>query len=204
MNEELNEEVVDVQPDELTLLKQRAEVMGISFHPNIGLAKLKEKIEAKTSGDNVADAHLAEQLETIDEAARVDAAAVVPARAVPTPQQQKMERRKKATRLVRIRITSMNPLKSNMKGEIFSAGNSEVGMLKKYVPFNAEDGWHVPQIILTMIKNKKFMTHYEVKQNGKKVKKNKLVPEYAIEILPPLTPKELTELKQRQLMAKGQ
>jgi len=202
--ETINEETVET-PDELELLKERADIMGITYHPSIGIEKLKAKIEERTTKqEDPLNEYAKEQLATIEDAERSAKGAVVSAKAAPTPQQLKMERRNKALRLIRIRITSMNPLKNNMKGEIFSAGNSEIGMVKKYVPFNAEAGWHVPNIILNVIKNKKFMTHYEVKQGNKRIMRHKLVPEYAIEIMPPLTPKELQELKQRQLMAQGQ
>ena len=40
MTEDLN------TPDELTVLKERATMMNISFHPSIGLEKLREKVNA--------------------------------------------------------------------------------------------------------------------------------------------------------------
>ena len=205
--EEGNE--VNQQPSELDLLKERATLMGIQFHPNIGLDKLKAKVteklegtkpeEEKTKGGLVQD-----ELETIEEANWADKAV----RATPleqmTPEQRKAKRRQDALRLVRVRIVNMNPIKNNLKGEIVSAGNAQIGFVKKFVPFNAEQGWHVPNILLTSLRNRKYMTHYEVKVGNKKIKKNKLVPEFSIEVLPPLTEKELELLKQRQIMAAGQ
>jgi hypothetical protein len=202
MNEEQNEygTGVEEQPSELDLLKQRANTMGVAFHPNIGIDKLKDKLEDKMSGETKTELD-PEELETINEYNVAFKGAKIVPFTQPTPQQLTMERRQKALRLVRIRIACMNPIKANLKGEIFSTGNAELGMIKKFVPFNAEAGYHVPQIILTMLQNKKFMTHYDVKIGNKKIKKNRLVPEFAIEIMPPLTSKELQELKQRQLMA---
>ena len=203
MDSELND--TSDQPSELDLLKQRADLMGISYHPNIGSDKLKEKIQKKLDGeakDETSAGYAQEELDSIDTGASVgDAINQIPARM--TPAQQRAERRNRALRLVRVRVTCMNPIKGNMSGDIFSAGNSEIGMIKKYVPFNAEQGWHIPQIILTMLQSKRFMTHYTTKINGKELKRNKLVPEYSIEILPPLTAKELDDLRQRQLMAAG-
>ncbi len=43
--EETNE-----MPDELTLLKERADLIGVKYSPNIGVAKLKEKIAEKMEG----------------------------------------------------------------------------------------------------------------------------------------------------------
>lgn len=186
-------------PDELTLLKEMADRMGIKYSPNIGLATLKERIEAKKAGQ-VDPTLAAEELETI-QAAEKSAAGFGQ---MTTAQAVAAQRKKDALRLVRIRLTDMNPVNGNLKGVLMSAGNAKLGFVKKFIPFNAEHGWHVPNIIVQQLKTKKFMSHYEVKQGNKKIKKHKLVPQYAIEILPPLTAKELQELKQRQLMASGQ
>jgi len=184
--QELNEESNEM-PDELTLLKERADLMGIKYSPNIGVEKLKERIAEKVEGKK----------EEVEVSKAVSDKVSKEAKA-------KMARKEEALKLVRVRITNMNPLKGVLKGEIISAGNSEFGFVKKFIPFNAENGWHIPQIILNVLKDKKFMTHYEVKVGNKRIKRHKLIPEYSIEILPPLTPKELEELKQRQLMASGQ
>lgn len=191
--------------DELSLLKQRADMMGIKYSPNIGIDKLKAKIEEKKAAPVAgADAkYLAEELETINTAAEVANGDVFTPGLRETPAQLNMRKRQEALRLVRVRVTNMNPLKGNLKGEIFSVGNSQIGFIKKFVPYNAEAGWHVPQIILTHMQGKKYMTHFEVKVGNKKIKKHRLVPELAIEIMPPLTAAELQELKQRQLMAAG-
>ena len=204
----LDDDNYDEQPDELSLLKERADIMGISYHPNIGIEKLKAKIAEKTAPpedkEAAAPSYAGEEYQTIVDAERAYEGKQVAPLARPTPLQAKMARRDAALRLVRIRVANMNPIKGNMKGEIISAGNAEIGMVKKFIPFNAEHGWHVPEIIVNVLRNKKFMTHYEIKQGNKRIKKHKLVPEYSIEILPPLTPKELEALKQRQLMAQGQ
>jgi hypothetical protein len=186
--------------DELGLLKQRADLMGIKYHPNTGVAKLRALIEEKKAAP-VADPNAAEEAETIQAYQDIENVPTLTPLVQETAAQLAMKRRKEALRLVRVRVTNMNPLKGAMLGEIFSVGNSQVGFVKKYVPYNAEAGWHVPQIILQQMQAKKYMSHYIVKENGKPVNKHRLVPELAIEILPPLTAQELQDLKQRQLMA---
>jgi hypothetical protein len=197
-----NNEAGEQQPDELSLLKDRADLMGIKYHPNIGLDKLRVKVAAAQEGSPDSEeegptGHEHEEIQTIQDATPIDPAnsdpGVIAAAA----------RRNDAKQLVRIRVTNMNPTKGNMKGEIFSCGNAEIGFVKKYVPYNAEAGWHVPKILLKMLQKKKYVAHYEVKEGNKKIMKQKLVPELAIEILPPLTPQELKELGQRQIMAQG-
>lgn len=191
--------------DELSLLKQRADIMGIKYHPNIGIKKLKDMIEEKKEAPVtpvVYDPYAGEEAATIQAAQAAGDTFTQPQRETTT--QVNMRLRQEALKLVRIRVTNMNPLMGNLKGEIVSVGNAQIGFIKKYVPYNAEAGWHVPQIVLNQLQQKKFMTHYEVKVGNKKIKKHRLVPELAIEILPPLTAKELQDLKQRQLMAAGQ
>ena len=175
--------------DELTLLKQRAQTLGIKFHPSIGLEALRSKVNGAITGE--------EEAEPADDVA---VAAVEPV--VETKVQLRNRLRKEAAKLVRIRITCMNPNKKEWKGEVFTASNSMVGTFRKFVPFNVEDGWHVPQILLNMIKARQFQTFYTVKNDrGVTIRKGKLVPEFAIEVLPPLTEKELTELARRQAMS---
>ena len=177
------------QLDELTLLKQRAQTLGIKFHPSIGLESLRSKVSAALIGEDAEEA--AE--EPVPEAPAAESRI-----------QMRNRLRKEASALVRVRVTCMNPNKKEWKGEIFTASNSIVGTFRKYVQFNTEEGWHVPQIILNMIKARQFQTFYTIKnERGVAVRKGKLVPEFAVEILPPLTEKELLELSRRQALAGG-
>jgi len=96
----------------------------------------------------------------------------------------------------------MNPNKKEWEGEMFTVSNSVVGTFKKYVPFNNEDGWHVPTIIYKMLKDKQCQIFHTVKNSrGAKVRKGKLIKEYAIELLPDLTLPQLQELAQKQALA---
>ena len=175
--------------DELETLKARATQLGIRFHPSISLEKLRDKVTAAIEG-----------LEPVDDE---------PVEAAPAPVetegQAKARMKREALRLVRIRVTCMNPLKSEWEGELLTVGNTLIGTVTKFVPFNAEDGWHVPQIMLEMMQQRQCQTFYTVKNAlGQKVRKGKLIKEFAIEILPDLTERELKDLAQRQAMAKGQ
>jgi hypothetical protein len=114
------------------------------------------------------------------------------------------EKKRKANRLVRIRLTCMNPNKKNFTGEIISVGSSKLGEFKKFVPFNSEEPYHVPEIIYKELKNRKCRINQVVKlPNGQEVNRYKLINEFAIEVLPPLTPEEIKDLAQRQAMAGG-
>jgi len=179
------------QPDELSLLKDRAKKMGIKFHPSIGLEKLRDKVN-RVINSQEASTQITEEADT----------PVVKAVKPETKAQREARMRKEASKLVRVKINCMNPNKTEYEGEIFTVSNSIVGTFKKYVSYNNEEGWHIPQIILKHLQERKCQVFYTVKgPRGEKVRKGKLISEFAIEIMPPLTTQELKELAQRQAMA---
>lgn len=227
--------------DELTSLKAKADLMGIKYHPSIGLDKLREKVLNALSDNPVVlpeddDEDSAEPTaeELVEEAPvvssipkpSVQAAAVVPAVVVEPAKEaapvsnsqlpvevkplsvndQRDLARADALRLVRINVTCMNPLKKEWGGEIFTIGNNLIGTVSKYVPFDTVDGWHVPNIIYLMMKERQFQqfSAKKTKPGQPSSRVTKLVREFSIEILDPLTSQELQDLKQRQLMAKGE
>lgn len=177
-------ETTEVQ-DELATLKAQADELGLNYHPSISVAKLRDRINE----------HLADDAEeVVAEPVNEESA-----------QARRSRKRNEALQLVRIRVTCMNPNKKEWEGEIFTVSNGLVGTHKKYVPFNADDGWHVPRIILNQIKQRQCQVFFTAKdERGNKTRQGKLIKEFAIEELPPLTEKERKELAQRQAMAKGQ
>ena len=175
--------------DELETLKARADRMGLTYHPSIGVDKLREKVKAAMA----AEAPPVETPPTV-----VPVAAPV----VETLAQERKRLKNYALELIRIRITCMNPAKKEWQGEIFTVGNSLVGSVTKYIPFNAEDGWHVPRIILEQLQARQCQVFTTLKsKNGVAVRQGKLIKEFAIEILDQLTAAELHDLAQRQAMS---
>lgn len=193
-----NEPNVEGQ-SEIDSLKERANIMGIKYHPNIGLDKLKAKVAAGQKSEPNPTA--SEEQDTIQDAQEAAVADTFTPGKHKTAAQFKTKRKQDALRLVRIRVSNMNPVKNAMVGEIIQVGNAELGVIKKYVPFNAEHGWHVPAVILQELRAKRYTSHFKVKINGKDQNRHRLVPEYSIEVMDPLSGKELEELKQRQIMA---
>lgn len=163
--------------DPSVILREKARKLGIQFHPSIGDDKLREKVNAALASDQEAE----------PEKSAVSIRAKV---------------RAEAEKLIRIRVTCMNPAKKEWPGEVFTASNKYTSQ-KKFVPFvNNEDGYHVPQIILNMMQARKFQQFYTEKlPNGDTTRKGKMVKEFAIEILPPLTEQELAELAKVQAAA---
>lgn len=189
---------VELTQDELTTLKARADLLGLSYHPSIGVEKLRDKIAAATGSAD----------EKVEGPAQPEETVVPPVAAAlveETEGQRRKRKKMEALALVRIRLTCMNPNKKDWDGEIITVGNSLVGTVSKYIPFNAEEGWHVPAIMLEMLKNRQCQVFTTAKtKNGVSIRQGKLIREFAIEVLPPLTEKELHDLAQRQAMAAGE
>lgn len=177
--------------DELTSLKARADLMGISYHPSIGVDKLREKVNAQLTAE-AENADSDESIPVEDSATEEEETAA----------QKRYRKKKEAGEQIRVRITCMNPNKREWSGEIFITGNSVVGTYKKYVPYDTI--WHVPRIILNQIQERQCQVFYTERDvRGNKMRKGKLIKEFGVEILPQLTEKELKELAQRQAMAAG-
>jgi hypothetical protein len=167
-----------VQQDELESLKERATMLGIKFHPSIKVEALREKVAAAMTQETK------------------------PAE-VPTVSAAESAR-KEAAKLIRIRLSCMNPAKKEWEGEIISVGNSVVGTYKKYIPFNADEGWHVPKIIYDALVERQCQVFVTVKDSrGNNMRKGKLIKEFNIEVLPHLTAEEIQELARRQAMSRS-
>jgi hypothetical protein len=187
--DDLNEDLP--AQNELDTLKQRADLMGLNYHPSIGVEKLRDKVNAALQGsgddkDDVPDADDSSVTkgETVGEARR--------------------RIQNAAAELVRVRITCMNPAKKEWEGEIFTCGNGVVGTHKKFVPFNNEEGWHVPRIILNMIQDRKCQIFHTVTDSkGNKTRQGKLIKEFAVDVMEPLTQEDLQELAARQALSKS-
>ena len=183
--------------EELALLKGRAKQMGLTFHPKIGVVALRAKIANRLEGAQ-------DQVDQAEEtkASPLTTTKTVAAKATETVTQRNARLRKEAGKLVRVRISCMNPNKSEYEGEIFTVSNAVVGTFKRFVAYNNEEGWHVPQIIFNHLKERECQIFYTVKgPRGNKIRKGRMIKEFAIEIMDPLTPAEIDALKIKQAMA---
>lgn len=181
----------EVKIDALTALKKKADLMGVKYHHKVGIEKLTTLLEA---AGNTPDGTSIESLPITT--ATIKGGRIISKREV---------LRKEAGRLIRIRVACMNPNKKEWEGEIYTVSNSVVGTFKKYVPFNIDAGWHVPNIIFQHMQERECQIFYTVKgPRGNKIRKGKLIKELAIEVLPPLTSQERKDLAVQQAMARGQ
>lgn len=172
------------QVSELDALKARATSMGISFHSNISVEKLRERVNAKIAGaDNV------------DEEGRVE---TKPGKE--TDAAKRSRKRLEASRLVRVRIHCNDPAKKEWPGEYITVGNNYVGTFRKYIPYNLDTPFQVPQIILNALREKVVQVFKT--SNGKHgipQRESKTIRAYTIEELPQLTQEELDELARSQI-----
>jgi hypothetical protein len=166
-------------------MRANGKILGITFGPNASIATMRAQL-----------AEAREQIFSED-------AIPLPENA---PKSEHDERRAmilEMTKLVRVRIACLNPAKSGLPGEIMAIHNDIVGTIKKFIPYDeAGDEYHIPYILFKMLKRKQFLQIKDPPKprNGAPsgAPSTKLVPEFSIEILPQLTPKELDDLKRAQ------
>lgn len=109
----------------------------------------------------------------------------------------------RVSELIRARITCMNPNKKDWPGEVISVGSRKHGTFKKFIPFDGQP-YHIPRIIYDYLCERECSVFYNVRdrRNGT-VRRAKLIKEFAIDVLPPLSPKELEDLRRKQAMKQG-
>jgi hypothetical protein len=176
------------------VLETKAKMLGVEFHPNLSSVKLAERIKEHLEKEQVTKVN-------------TDKATVKTAKESGTPVAEsendyRLRMKREASQLVRVIVSCKNPAKKDHGGQIFSIGNSVVGNFTKYVPFENQEGWHVPQIILTLIKDCEYQHFYKDPKNPN-ITLSKRAKEFVVEILPPLTEEELHDLAQRQAMTKS-
>ena len=189
-----DQNIGDNLPDELSVLKQRATMMGIQFSNNIGLETLRKKIEDKMEGRAEADA--APQINPL--AGETTA----------QPVKRKTLRQKlydEQMKLVRIRVTNLDPKKKDLPGEILTVANEYLGTVRKFIPFGevTDDGYHIPYCLYKMLDARKFLNirTFKDRRTGTVRVESGYVKEFALEVLDPLTPAELAKLANAQKAA---
>jgi hypothetical protein len=159
-------------PSERELLMQRADILGIEYPKNVSTLKLSELVSQALTQD--IEAMTAQEMkDKIYGEARAD-----------------------SRKLVRIRLSCMNPNKKDWPGEIIGISNDAIGTVKKYIPFNATDGWHIPLCMLAALQERQYQVFYKTRTpNGQTITRTKLANEFSIELLPNLTAEELLKVR---------
>ena len=197
----LNPNAAEQAVDELTLLKERAKVMGIPFSNNISLETLRKRVADKMEGK--------------DEAPEVNALTGDPeiAQALATkpldPKANAVALRKlmhaKQMRQVRVRVTNMDPKKKDLPGEIWTVANEYLGTVRKFVPYGeqTDDGFHIPYCLYRLLDSKRFLHIRDVKDRTTGIVRQDKVwaKEFSLDVLPTLTQGELDRLAAAQAAA---
>lgn len=175
------------QVSRMDSLKKKADAMGIKYKGNISEETLARKIET----------HLSNEKAEVEE----DEEEVVakPTKVIPHSERQRSQR------LIRIVVHPVDPRRTQLDGEIVATGNSVIGMVSKYVPFNAEAGYHVPEIIYHQLKDTMFTEFYKIyDKDNNEVVKTRQKKAFIIEVLDPLTEDEIHDIAVRQQGQSGE
>lgn len=206
-----------------------AEKLGLVIDGRLGVDKIREEVAAElevrkeAEARAIANAARLEAEKAAEQAAAQEDEIVSPVEPTKMPSladalaaenepvdlsqesegQRKNRLRREATALVRVRISSMNPQKKNVKGELLCVSNRNIGTIQRYIPFNRD--WHIEKVLYDALVAKEFMVFDREKTGraGIEVVTPRCIPEFNIQVLPPLTKGELKDLAQRQAMANG-
>lgn len=197
----LNPNAAEQAVDELTLLKERAKVMGIPFSNNISLETLRKRVADKMEGK--------------DEAPEVNALtgdpeiaqALVAKPLDPKANAVALRKLMHATQMrqVRVRVTNMDPKKKDLPGEIWTVANEYLGTVRKFVPYGeqTDDGFHIPYCLYRLLDSKRFLHIRDVKDRTTGIVRQDKVwaKEFSLDVLPMLTQGELDRLAAAQAAA---
>lgn len=186
--------------NDLAMLKHKADLLGVPYSNNIGADTLRERIRAKQ-----------EALESgSSESAQEAPPAVNPLTGQSTAPGKKMSLRQMLHRdqmkLVRLRITNMDPKKKDLPGEILTVANEYLGTVRKFVPYGeqTENGFHVPYCLYKMMDARRFLNIRTRKGPNKQIiVEQNWAREFALEVLPDLTEVELKRLAVAQAASSG-
>jgi hypothetical protein len=165
---------LEKENEQLRLLKIRADLLNISYHPSISfenlLNKLTESVTKASDKDFNKESPGKIARDLIDE----------------------------ANRLIRVRISTVNPSKKEYQGETFLVSNKYIGTVRKFVLF--DQPFHAENVLVEDIKNRFYNQFITVPgRNGMPDRRtSKQTKEFVVEVLPPLTQDELDELARQQ------
>ena len=199
--DQATQEIIEVSIDNMDADAIRTELKdsGVDLHHKTGIQKLKEtlvQVRAGTYGqpETIAPQPVNPKITSNTgptEAAKKAAAAHTERINNPTKEER-------ALALKRIIVVPNDTNLSEYHGMIFTVGSSAVKkgkMVKKYVPFNNEQGWHVPNMIVENIQAAEVQKfRKETMPNGEKIMKPYMTKKFNVTILPDLTKQEMDEL----------
>lgn len=186
--------------NELTLLKHKADLLGVGYSNNIGAETLRERIRAKQEA--LENQSASPEAQETFKANPLTGDTEAPVKRMSLRQMLHRDQMK----LVRLRITNMDPKKKDLPGEILTVANEYIGTVRKFVPYGeqTENGFHVPYCLYKMMDARRFLNIRTRKGANKQViVEQNWAREFALEILPDLTEVELKRLAVAQAASAG-
>ena len=211
------------QTSELIELKKHAASLGLSFSPNIGIDTLRTRIkealvekgelppmedprvqQAAREFSQTSTVLTGESVEVTTSQDTIAAPPVTPMteeevraaiEASETPDQRRHRLHQEQMKLIRVVVHCNNDQKSELTGETIKVANRIIGSFTKFIPFDNDEGYHIPQIMLDTLNDKvcqKWKTTKLV--SGETVKMPFMTKEYSITVLPELTEEDLEKL----------
>lgn len=182
----------------------KANEQGLEFHKNITTEKLAEKLGVDLPAVEHAPEQTAQAIDALNAVTNGDAAPAPQSTSKPPKlrslhEVERMKNRYLTHRRRRVIVTCLNPKKAKWRGEVIDVSNGFNGGIKMFVPFNNEKGWYVPEFILDILRNRKFVAFQDTKTaNGTPTSKAYLAQEFSITELPELTQQQIDDLRQAQ------
>lgn len=212
-----NENTETREPTEMEVLKDRARKLGITFSNNISLDTLRQRVADKQEGKPdesadeedalvaaakkaIADANPVAQLAT-----QVNALTGETANAPVATKTLRQHLYDEQMKLVRLRITCLDPKKKDLHGEIMTVANEYLGTVRKFIPFGevTDEGYHVPYCLYKMLEARKFLNI--IVRKDPRTKQTKVTQvwarEFALDVLEPLSAQEIERLAAAQIAA---
>lgn len=168
---------------ERDLLKEKADLLGIEYAGNISTDKLRELVNKVNEPSEVITSIKTGTVEPeVDELTKI---------------------RLDLSQKIRVLVTCNDPLmKDYDTTPYYSFSNSSITLPTITVPLGVE--WHIPKAYVGMLQAMECKMPVKTKdEKGRTITTRRTIKKYNVNILPPLTPKELEELKQAQMMRDG-
>ena len=182
MEETLNESTPT--PTERELLKQKADLLGLTYASNISTDKLRDLI-------NQANAPVEVKQDTLVN------------KSGSSVEDEAMALRLELTKKIRVMITCNDPLMKDWDmTPYYSFSNSTLTLDSITIPLGVE--WHIPNAYVGMLQAMECKIPVKTKdEKGRPITTRRTIKKYNVNILPPLTAEELEALKMAQVMRDG-
>ena len=172
----------DTQKSERDTLKDRADLMGLSFPGNISTDKLRKLVNGELEGPETKTTTSKDKKQS-----SLDVSDII----------------REQTRKVRVIISCNDPQMKDWEATPYMQISNNIFTLPKVVvPFNVE--WHIHYAYYLFLKEQKCTVSTKKRdEKGRPITVNKIISKYNIQDLPPLTEEELKKLRQAQAMRDG-